>query len=178
MKFLDENKVLFFKLDENAVVPSKRITDAGYDVYSCFDEDYVVLEPMKVVKIPTKIASVMADRYAFILKERSSVGSKNIKIDAGVIDSSYRGEWNVVLTNLNDFPVVIAKAFVPNERLIEELKTRNFLRLSYENAITQALLVEVPRVEIIEVDEKEFNKYTSERGAKGFGSTDKKEVIK
>ena len=129
---------------------------------------------MKVVKIKTKIASVMSDRYAFILKERSSVGSKNIKVNCGVVDSNYRGEWNVVLTNLNDFPVVIAKAFVPNERLIEELKTRNFLRLSYENAIAQALLVEVPKVDIVEVDEKEFNKYTSERGSKGFGSTNKK----
>lgn len=174
MEFKDESKVLFYKLDENAVIPTKRISDAGYDVYACFNDDYVVLEPMKVVKIKTKIASVMSDRYAFILKERSSVGSKNIKIDAGVVDSSYRGEWNVVLTNLNDFPVVIAKAYVPNEILIEDLKTRNFLRLSYENAITQALLVEVPKVDIVEVDEKEFNKYTSERGSKGFGSTDKK----
>ena len=40
MEFKDESKVLFCKLHPDAIIPSKRVEDSGYDVYALFDEDY------------------------------------------------------------------------------------------------------------------------------------------
>ena len=35
-------KLYFAKLRPEAVIPSKRDEDAGYDIYACFDEDYLL----------------------------------------------------------------------------------------------------------------------------------------
>lgn len=173
MIYNDESKVLFFKLNPDAVIPSKRVIDAGYDVYSCFADDYMVVYPNTCEKIKTGIASVMSDRYCMILKERSSVGSKNTSLVASVIDSGYRGEWLVAISNHNDIPFVITKAYVSDEKIKTELGIKEFIRYPYEKAITQGLLVEVPKVEIKEISKDEFELYTTERGVGGFGSSKK-----
>ena len=172
MRFLDESKVLFCKLDENAMIPTRENGNIGYDVYCLFNEDYIVIEPYKLAKLHTGIASVMCDRYAMILHERSSVGSKNIALRAGVIDSSYNGEWRVVLTNLNDIPVIIAKSYVTDFEL-KEKGYKKFIRLSYEHAIVQAILQEDFKVKVEEISKDELIKYETKRGNKGFGSTNK-----
>ena len=169
----DESQILFCRLHEDAIIPSKTKDNAGYDVYACFDEDYIVVQPNQCVKIKTGIASVMADRYCMILKERSSVGSLNTSLVASVIDSSYRGEWLIAISNHNDIPFVIAKSFVLNEQIKEETRHKTFVRYPYEKALTQGLLVEVPKVEVREISKQELEQYKTNRGAGGFGSSGK-----
>ena len=41
MKKVFGKKVYFAKMNEKAVIPSKKNEDAGYDIYACFDEDYI-----------------------------------------------------------------------------------------------------------------------------------------
>ena len=39
------NKLYWAKVKADAKVPQKRYEDAGYDLYPCFEEDYMVIEP-------------------------------------------------------------------------------------------------------------------------------------
>ena len=90
-----EVEVKFAKVKEGAIVPSKRDEDMGFDIYACFDEDYIKIDPHETKLIPTGIASACDPEYGFLLKERGSTGSKGIALRAGVIDSGYRNEWFV-----------------------------------------------------------------------------------
>ena len=101
--------IYFAKVKEGGKIPSKRDEDAGYDIYACFDEDYIEIKPHETKMIPTGIASSCSDDFVFLLRERGSNGSKGIAQRCGVIDSGYRGEWFVPLTNENDVSVFIVK---------------------------------------------------------------------
>lgn len=59
--------VKFAKTKPNAIIPTKRLEDAGYDVYPCFDEDYIIIKPHTTVIIPTGIASACDTDYCFVL---------------------------------------------------------------------------------------------------------------
>lgn len=102
------NDILYFaKVKPNAIIPTKKDEDAGYDIYPCFDEDYLLIMPHETKLIPTGIASAFNDDYYIQIQERGSTGSKGIKYGAGVIDSGYRGEWFISITNVNDVPLII-----------------------------------------------------------------------
>ena len=49
--------ILFAKTKPMAKIPIKRTEDAGYDIFACFDEEYLIIEPHQTVKVPTGIAS-------------------------------------------------------------------------------------------------------------------------
>lgn len=158
-------KVYFSKVKEGAKIPSKRDEDAAFDIYACFDEPYIVINPHETKMIPTGIASACSKDFCFILKERGSTGSKGIAQRCGVIDSGYRGEWFVPVTNTHDYPIVISN----NDEIIEGME------INYPSfkAICQALVVPVPRVVVEEVSFDELNKMTSERGVGALGSSGK-----
>ena len=91
--------IKFAKVKPDAIIPSKRDEDMGFDISACFDEDYMVIEPHETKLIPTGLASACDPEYGFLLKERGSTGSKGIALRCGVIDSGYRNEWFICLTN-------------------------------------------------------------------------------
>jgi dUTP pyrophosphatase len=37
--------IYFAKTNSNALIPSKNDENAGYDIYACFENDYVILQP-------------------------------------------------------------------------------------------------------------------------------------
>ncbi len=41
------SKLYFARLSEDAVIPTKRQEDAGYDIYACFNEDYISLNQIR-----------------------------------------------------------------------------------------------------------------------------------
>ena len=103
------NKLYWAKVKPDAKVPQKRYEDAGYDLYPCFDEDYMVIEPHETKLVPLGVASAFDPEFVMILKERGSTGTKGIAQRSGVIDSGYRGEYMAPVTNLNTKRVVIKK---------------------------------------------------------------------
>lgn len=163
-------EILFAKLDKNAKIPTKREEDAGYDIFACFDEDYIIINPSETVKINTKIASCFPVEYCMILKERGSTGVLGFGQRAGVIDSGYRNEWLVPVTNHNEKPIIIVK---DNYKEKEEYKQNSYkyIEYSYNKAICQALLIEVPKSKSVEVSYEEILNIKSERMMEGFGST-------
>ena len=117
--------------------------------------------------VPTGIASACDKDYCFVLKERGSTGSKGIGQRCGVIDSGYRGEWFVPLTNHNDVPMIIAK---PGQPVTMEYGT---ILYPSTKAICQALVIPVPSVEVCELTLDELKEIESDRGDGALGSSGK-----
>lgn len=81
--------------------------DLGYDVFAL---EGVLLEPQKTVRVKTGI-SVEARHpgtgaaLGLLVRDRSSMASRGVATTAGVIDAGYRGEVQIVMTNLGTEPV-------------------------------------------------------------------------
>jgi dUTP pyrophosphatase len=120
--------------------------DAGLDLSSC---ERVVLAPGARALVPTGIAIAIPDGYAGYVQPRSGLASKHgisIVNAPGLVDSGYRGELLINLLNTD-----------PREAFTIEMGMR----------IAQLVVLEVPHVELVEVDELP----DSERGVRGFGSS-------
>lgn len=167
-------KVKFAKVHQNAIIPSKRDEDMGFDIYACFDEDYIVIDPHETKLIPTGIASACDSEYGFELKERGSTGSKGIALRAGVIDSGYRNEWFVALTNTTNKVLFISKLTEDETytKHYDDVMPRSFV-YPYSKAIAQALVIPVPKVSVEEISYDELKMIESERGMGALGSSNK-----
>ena len=104
--------------DERVKVPTKRESDAGYDIYAFFDEDYIVIAPHQSKIINTGLYSALPDNFFLEFKERSSTAKYNMGIRAGVIEGTYRGELLVCVSNHNNVPLAIAKENISIESLL------------------------------------------------------------
>ncbi len=188
--------VKFAKVKENAIIPTKTDENMGYDIYACFDEDYIEIRPHQTKLIPTGIASCCSDDYGFIIKERGSIGSQGIAVRCGVIDSGFRGEWFIALTNTTIETIRITKkvdkvqqgvAYSGKEekyyfgvnKNIDLTKDDPFvygeiLKLyPYNKAIAQAILVPVPKVKVEKVTYDELKAIKSDRMNGQLGSSGK-----
>lgn len=167
-------KVKFAKVKEGAIVPSKRDEDMGFDIYACFDEDYMVLAPHETKLIPTGIASACDPEYGFLVFERGSTGSKGIARRCGVIDSGYRNEWFIGLTNTTNKVMFISKLSEKEtyDKYYSDIMYESFV-YPYSKAIAQVLVVPVPHTIVEEIPYDELCAIESERGMGALGSSNK-----
>jgi dUTP pyrophosphatase len=137
----------FTRLDPEAPLPSfARAGDAGLDLASAVD---VVVGPGERVKVPTGVAVAIPPGHAGLVLPRSGLASREgltMANSPGLIDSGYRGEVTCAVVNLD------------REREV---------KISRGDRIAQLVVVEVPAVEPVWVDELP----PSERGTGGFGSS-------
>lgn len=157
--------IYFARKNQEVKIPSKIDENGGYDIYAHFEEDYLVIEPHETKMIPTGLHSAFSSDYVAILKERGSNGSKGIGQRAGIIDSGFRGEWFVPLTNHNNIPVVISKKPICG--------ITNMIIYPYEKAICQCVMTVVPKLETQEISLEDLLKFESERGTGCLGSSNK-----
>lgn len=163
--------VKFAKVRPTAKIPTKRTEDAGYDIYADFDVDFMVIYPHQTRLIPTGIASVCTTEYCFVLKERGSTGTKGMAQRSGLIDSGYRAEWFVPITNTTDTTICICKKPIVNA--VKNMFDVPLEIYPYEKAICQALVIPVPEVDVEEVSYEELKSIPSERGSGSLGSSGK-----
>jgi dUTP pyrophosphatase len=120
--------------------------DAGLDLSAC---ERVVLGPGERAVVGTGIAVAIPPGHAGLVLPRSGLAARHGlgKVNApGLIDEGYRGEVKVILlTTDRTEPFVVE----PGMR------------------IAQLVVVELPQVEVVEVDELP----PSDRGAGGLGSS-------
>lgn len=164
---LEKNQFLWARTKPDAVIPTKRDEDAGYDIYACFEEERIVIQPNETVIISTGIASAFHPSKVVVLQERGSTGTKGIGQRSGIIDSGYRGEWMIPVTNHNNCPLIISKN--PSEE--ESLGVG--IVFPYDKALCQALILDVPKMECVEVKYEELLKHESLRGTGRLGSSQK-----
>lgn len=169
MKILTTLK--FAKTREGAVIPSKREEDAGFDIYACI-EDTLVIMPHTTEIVPSGIAAVCEPDYCLLLQERGSTGTKGIAQRCGVIDSGYRGEIMIPLTNTTDRPILLYNPATVSDT-VAFVSAVEPIRYPTTKAITQAILVPVPTVEASEISYDELLAIPSERGTGRLGSSGK-----
>ena len=165
--------VKFAKVRPTAKIPTKRVEDAGYDIYADFEEPFILINPHETVMIPTGIASACDTDYCFVLKERGSTGTKGIAQRCGIIDSGYRDEWFVPITNTTDDYIMIAKSDDVNTDVFGSIPMKKIFRYPYEKAICQALIIPVPTVDVEEYTYEELLAIPSSRGMGVLGSSGK-----
>ena len=120
-----EPEIIFAKVKENAIIPSKEEENAGFDIYACWDgveKKDKIIKPHTTKLIPTGIACALPINYYFQVEERGSTGSKGIKKSAGVVDSGYRGEIFVAISNVNDKYLIFGDKDTYLQEALNELK--------------------------------------------------------
>ncbi len=169
------DKIYFAKVKSEAKIPSRDVWNAGLDIYPCFDEDYFIIPPHSTRLVPTGLASAIPVDYYIQIYERGSTGSRGIKYSAGVIDSSYRGEWFLATTNTNDKPVIISKLNLDElNDSVRELIENAYIVYPYSKALFQGVVHSVHNeLERDEISYEELKSIPSERGSGALGSSGK-----
>lgn len=111
-------------------------------------ENAVVIKPFETVLIPTNLSVEIPEGYEGQVRPRSGLAAKNfvtILNTPGTIDSDYRGEIKVILTNFGKEDFVVHRG----------------------DRIAQLVIAKVEKVEIVEVNELNSTK----RNDGGFGHT-------
>jgi dUTP pyrophosphatase len=161
------NRISFAKIREGAVIPSKRDEDSDYDLYACFDEDEFVIPAFSTRLIPTGLISAFDKSLGVKFEERGSNTKWCGIVQAGVIDSGYRGEWLCAVYNGNPVPVHITKAVGEVQRLEDKVL------VPYAKAICQFHVRQILAVEVQEHTSDEILSIKSARGAGKLGSSGK-----
>lgn len=78
----------------------------------------------------------------------------------------------IALSNLNTFPVVIAKNTISEEEIKQQV-SQNCKIYPYEKAIMQGILRKIEPAQFRTIPLEELKKMTTIRGEGGFGSTGK-----
>ena len=167
--------IQFARLRPGAVIPSKREEDSDYDLYACFDEEEFVIPAFSTRLIPTGLISAFDSTLGVKFEERGGVKfeerGSNTKwcgiVQAGVIDSGYRGEWLCAMYNGNPIPVHITKATNEVQRLSDRVL------VPYGKAICQFHVRQILPVQVQERTADEILSLKSERGAGRLGSSGK-----
>ena len=107
-------------------------------------EDYI-LEPYTTAKLPLGFGMELPDGFQCNVYPRSGLSSKGIISQIPPIDSGYTGEVHAIITNTTDKQYIIKK----------------------DDKIAQLVVTPILLVDFVE-------SLGEERGANGFGSTDKK----
>ena len=152
----------FAKVNEKAIIPTKRNEDAGYDIYTVDDE--ILLNPGETYAFHTGIKSEFSAAWVGIIKERGSTAKYGLSIRSGVIDSGYRGEWLIMITNTSKDTIWFTK-----NSTYQKIDSRVIYPLS--KAIAQVIFLTVPQLTIAEVELEDLS--SSERGEGKFGSSGK-----
>ena len=134
------------KLAPEAQLPTRaHDTDAGFDLYSPIG---VNISVGATVTIPTKLAISLPENTVGLIYPRSSLGTRHgivLANTVGVIDSGYRGEIMLVVTNHGDRPYTIRSG----------------------DRVAQMIVTPYYAPDVIEVADLD----ASDRGTGGFGST-------
>lgn len=122
---------------------------AGLDFYIPEESGRINVMPGESIFVPSGIRCNVPKGYMLMAANRSSMGKKGMLVGASIVDSDYTGEIHLNLWNVSDEE----QNFFPGDKIV------------------QFILVPVLNIEIEEVDE--LDEIDSDRGNKGFGSTNK-----
>lgn len=141
--------IQFKKLHPDAIIPRYGSEGAaGLDLFYDSPNWTIGISANSTISLPTGIAVALPEGTWGSICTRSSLAKKGLIVVGGVIDSDYRGEIIVMLRNFTNEGIILASS-----KAIAQLIVVN--KFAYP---TIKEVTELP---------------PSERGEKGFGSTDK-----
>ena len=196
MKDVYIQDLFFAKTDPNAIIPTKRSEDSGYDLYACSTET-IVIEPCSTELIDTGIATAVSEDWFIKLFDKGGMGSLGIVTGAGVVDSGYRnsifvplintnmGKWSII-TNQTEEEVKQSTCFDFKDNKFKKLDCldnyycnmniigKEYCIVKYLNkAITQFVVLPVPKLSAQEISWDELKSIPSSRGMGSRGSSGK-----
>lgn len=150
-------KMNFKKLTKTAIKPFKaHLTDAGFDLFA--DED-VTIRYGNTQVVSTGIALELPNGYFSDVRPRSGLTSKTaLRVHLGTVDSNYRGCIGIICENGNHKGYEYS--LFPGQSDIV---------INKGDKIAQLVIQKLPDIELVEANDLT----DSDRGANGFGSTDK-----
>lgn len=87
-------------LSSSATLPKRATTgSAGYDLYSA---EHIDIDPHSRTLVHTEISVAIPEGLYGQIVIRSSLAMRGLRVEAGVIDSDYRGEVRILLCNDTD----------------------------------------------------------------------------
>lgn len=139
-------KLKIKKIHPDAVIPKfAHEGDAGMDIFSI---EKVEIKPDDRVQVKTGLAFEVPDGFVGLIWDKSGLSHKHgLKTLGGVLDSGYRGELMVGITNLSKETYILERG----------------------HKVAQMLVQKIEHPEIVEVETLSDTK----RGKGGFGSTGK-----
>ncbi|MDR3052311.1 MAG: dUTP diphosphatase [Coriobacteriales bacterium] len=144
---MDSLIVKIKRLDPSVPLPAYAYPgDAGLDLTASVD---CTLAPLERALIPTGLQIALPEGYAGFCQPRSGLALRVGLSQAntpGLIDSQYRGEIKIIAINLDKAEPI---------------------RITKGDRIAQLVILPVPRVSLVEVDELDVTR----RSDKGFGSS-------
>ena len=136
--------LLVKRLTDTAILPTRGSAEAaGLDLYA---DRSVSIMPHCNNLVPTGISVVIPTGYYGRIAPRSGISVKTgLMVNAGVIDSDYRGEIKIVFQN----------------------STQKYVDIKAGEKVAQLIIEKIALLNVKEVDSLE----NTERGSNGFGST-------
>ena len=125
-------------------------TDAGIDFFVPNDFEEVILKPGEDVLIDSGIKVIVPECFALIFKEKSGIAVKRkLTIGAAVVDSDYRGVVHFHLFN----------------------NGTTDQKISAGDKIVQGIVFPISLCQTELISNNEYDKFTTDRGEGGFGSS-------
>lgn len=171
--FKNNNLIIYWDLlNLRATMPSKRDEDAGFDIYTI--ENEAVLKPGETKFFSTGLRSAFPKNYWIEIKERGSTGAVGLSVRSGVIDSGYRGEWKIMLTNVNKYPVEFSYDVDKVTYIYGKIFKNKIKKVIYPltKAIAQAVVIPLPNI-LCKWDKAAVDGTKSDRGETGWGASGK-----
>ena len=135
-------KLKIKRLDKDLPIPEyKTVGAVGFDLYS---RETRIIGKFVTIRVPPGLAIELPTGYEAQIRPRSSTSADGVIVHLGTVDSDFRGELEVIITN-ND----------------------TLLKIERGDRIAQMVIAPVVRVDFEEVEALE----ETDRGGNGFGST-------
>ena len=164
--------IRWYARHDGVIIPTKRNEDVGYDIYADL-KTYFILRPHETFMFPTGLSVVLPNGYWLRLAERGSTAKYGLSLRAGIVDTGYRGEIFVALTNTSDNNIV----FNATEAQQKEIMGNNPLNYEFypmKKAIVQGILEEKIAAKSEAISKEEFDALApTERGEGKTGSSGK-----
>lgn len=130
------------KIHPCAIIPTKIDGNLAFDLHVVHDSSFYnhhypgqqddrryVFNARTRRLFNTGLKIAIPEGYGVILKDRSGLAAKRgIHVLAGVIDSSYRGEWKVCLLNTTDFRYEI----IEGDRIAQAVIVKDYKNIIFE----------------------------------------------
>lgn len=162
---MEEIEVYVERCREDVELPTyANYGDAGMDV--CAAED-VTINPGQTVIIPTGLKVAIPVGYEIQVRPRSGISFKNplrIPNSPGTIDSGYRDEVGIIMTNSSEQQYIKEGPF----RIGEKGNNQGAYEIKKGDKVAQLVLQKVPVIKFTEV--KSVKEIGQDRNG-GFGST-------
>jgi dUTP pyrophosphatase len=172
---IDNNKgkirVYIQKCRENVILPVySRDWDSGMDVQAASDE---IILPGETKIVWTGFKFAVPEGYEIQVRPRSGLSLNTplrVSNSPGTIDCGYRGELGIIITNTSVKDISVVNSSDKEKCITIDTKgnRQGAYLIRKGDRIAQIVLAEVPRMQLLEIDDVSL--IGKDRGG-GFGST-------